>query len=171
MPANEKAKSSSNTPLLAACTFLLGCLVALVAMSQFANPASAQDASPTLPDSSIKVSALAVASQSGGEFLVVFKESVGVLGKLRGQPVTAMCVYRIEGSSDKADVHLVQSRLIDYDFRLQTFDTGRSSFGVDDAAEAADELDEAQEKHEKEEAERARKEAEKEARRNRDKSE
>jgi|GEM_PF-5035450 len=170
MPANEKATSSNTAPLLAACTFLLGCLVAMVGMAQFGG-VQAQEASPQSPDSSIKVSALSVADDSGREFLVVFKETKGSYGSLKGQNVTAMCVYSIfANGNEKASVNLVQSRMVDYDFRLNTFDPSkRSSFSVEDASEAVGDMDEQLAK----EAERARKEAEeeaeREAKRNKDK--
>lgn len=140
MSAQEKKQSSNTAPLLAACTFLLGCLVAMVAMAQFNNPVSAQDASPTLPDSSIKVSALAATSQSGGDFLVVFKEEEALVGPKKGQPVQVMCVYFIDGNGKRAAIHLLGTRLVDYDFQIQGFETDKSNMPLKDVLEALEDI-------------------------------
>jgi hypothetical protein len=119
------------TPFLMACTFFLGALLTIVALSHLDRPAQAQDnPSPTGSagggNAAGGIVALPITVGSNKDFLVVFKEVDNPDGKAEpGEArVTAMAVYDFPQASPgngKTEIALVASRFCEWDFKLYDF--------------------------------------------------
>lgn len=139
------------TPFLMACTFFLGAMMTIVALSHLNPPAQAQD-NPS-PNGSAGggsgaggIVALPISVGSNKEFLVVFKEVDNPDTKAEGNvtKVTAMAVYDFPQAgpgNGKTELKLVASRFCEWDFRIYDYEnTKGEKTDVNEIKKAAEKI-------------------------------
>ena len=128
-------------PFLVACTFLLGCLVALVAINTLREPVKAAGESTSMGASGVNnFQALTVNVDGTRSFLVVFKEVKNLLlykvekdeGLDDSEKVTGMAIYEIQTKgTGVGKLHLIATRYIDYDVRYYQFNSESGKMDTD----------------------------------------